>query len=115
MGSEILKGLNPNQRFWSIIKIGILISLVEAFAQTNIKNKNAVNGIIGYIIIVFILYSAYDYEGFGHMNLVWSCVSIIFCFTIGHMYYDEPMNGYTVSAIVFALIAIYLAHRSDEV
>jgi multidrug transporter EmrE-like cation transporter len=113
--TEILNNLNPNRRFWIVIKFAILISIIESLTQLNIKKKNLVYGIIGYSIIVFILYKAYDYEGLGHMNLVWSCVSIISCYIIGYIFFNEQINHYTLAAILFATTAIYLAHRSDEV
>ena len=113
--TEILNNLNPNERYWVVIKFAILISLIESLSQVSIKKKKLVYAIIGYSIIVFILYKAYDYEGLGHINLVWSCISIICCYIIGYMFFNEQINSYTLAAILFATIAIYLAHRSDEV
>ena len=111
---EILNNLNPNQRFWIVIKFAILISIIETFSQYNVKNKNIFCGILGYSLIVLILYKAYNYEGLGHMNLVWSCVSIITCYAVGCVNFNENFNKYTVGAIFFAICSIYLAHRSDE-
>lgn len=111
---EILSNLTPNQRFWLVIKFALAISLVESISQVNIKNKNILIGLMGYTIIVLILYNSYDYEGLGHMNLVWSCVSIIMCYLMGYLFFNESINIYTAGAIVFSLCAIYLAHRSDE-
>lgn len=113
--TEILNNLSPNKRYWIVIKFAILISMIESLSQLSIKKKKLVYGIIGYTIIVFVLYNAYDYEGLGHMNLVWSCVSIIFCYIIGYLFFNEQINKYTLAAIIFSIIAIYLAHRSDEV
>ena len=86
---EILSNLTPNQRFWLVIKFALVISFVESISQVNIKNKNLFIGLIGYFIIVFILYNAYNYEGLGHMNLVWSCVSIIMCYLMGYLFFEE--------------------------
>jgi multidrug transporter EmrE-like cation transporter len=52
--------------------------------------------------------------GMGHMNLVWSCTSIIICYIISHFVYKESINKYTVIAILLAIAAIYFAHQSDE-
>ena len=112
---EVLNDLVPNQRFWIVIRFAILISLIETFTQFTIKKRNIISGILGYSLIVLILYNAYNYEGLGHMNLVWSCVSIITCYIVGCVYLNEPFNKYTVGAIFFALCAIYLAHRADEI
>jgi len=48
------------------------------------------------------------------MNLVWSSISIITCYILGKLYFNEPFNRYTVVAIILAILAIYFAHRSDE-
>jgi len=112
---EILSNLKPNARFWVVIKFAILISIIESISQASIKGKKVIYGFIGYGIIVLILSNAYNYEGLGHMNLVWSCVSIITCYIIGCIGFKEPFNNYTIGAIFCALMAIYLAHRSDEV
>ena len=114
MAAEILSGLTPNQRFWIVIQFAIFISAIEAFAQLNIKNHNIFLGFLGYTIIVFVLYKAYNYEGLGHMNLVWSCLSIIIAYIVGYIYFKEKMNKYTFIAVIFALLAIYFAHLSDE-
>lgn len=112
---EILSNLNPNQRFWIVIKFAVIISVIESVAQANIKGKGLFVGMIGYIIIVLILYNAYNYEGLGHMNLVWSCISIITCYLIGHFVFKESFNKYTLCAIILAIGAIYFAHMADEI
>lgn len=111
---EILSKLGPNDRFWLVIKFALVISLVESISQVNIKQKNVLIGLIGYTIIVFILYNSYNYEGLGHMNLVWSCVSILMCYFMGYLFFNESINVYTIGAMIFSICAIYLAHRSDE-
>lgn len=112
--AEILSHLRPNQRFWIVIQFALFISLVEVFAQFSLKSGNIWFGFIGYAIIAMILLKAYNYEGLGHMNLVWSCVSIIMCYIMGYLYFGEPANKYTFIAIIFAMLAIYFAHMSDE-
>ena len=112
---EILNNLKPNERFWIVIKFAIIISIIESIAQTNIKSKRLFIGMLGYIIIVLILYNAYNYEGLGHMNLVWSCISIIMCYLIGHFIFNESLNKYTFCSIILAILAIYFAHMSDEI
>lgn len=113
--AEILVNLNPNQRFWIVIRLAILISIIEAFSQFSLKNNNIVPGIIGYICVASVLLYSFRYEGLGHMNLVWSCISIIVCYILGCIYLKEPFNKYTFIAILLALGAIYFAHQSDEV
>ena len=112
--SEKINNLNPNERFYLVILFGICISLVEAFSQYSLKSKNLIIGVIGYIIVSYILFNSYNYEALGHMNLMWSCISIVLCFIVGVFFFNEPFNRYTFSAVIFALIAIYLGHLSDE-
>lgn len=114
MATEIIRGLKPNQRFWIAIKFGLLISLIEIISQFNLKKGILIYGILGYTLVATILFYALTFEGLGHMNLIWSCMSIITCYTLGRIYFDEPFNRFTIIAIVLALTAIYFAHRSDE-
>jgi len=111
---EILSNLKPNARFWIVIKFAFIISIIESFSQASIKSKHILYGFIGYGIIVLLLANSYNYEGLGHMNLVWSCVSIITCYIIGCIGFNESFNNYTIAAIICAIMAIYLAHLSDE-
>lgn len=111
---EVISGLNPNERFHTVLKLAILISLVEAFSQAQLKNDTFILGLLGYMCVAYILYQSYHYEGMGHMNLVWSCTSIIICYIISYVLYKEPINKYTLIAIFFAILAIYFAHQSDE-
>ena len=112
---EVLSGLNPNQRFHIVIKFAMLLSLVEAFSQAHLKNDTYYLGVLGYICIAYILYQSYHYEGMGHMNLVWSCTSIIICYLVSYVVYKEAINKYTIIAIALAIAAIYFAHQSDEI
>jgi hypothetical protein len=113
--TEILLKLNPNARFWIVIKFALIISIIESISQASIKGQRIIYGFIGYGMIVLLLSKSYNYEGLGHMNLVWSCVSIITCYIIGCIGFNEQINKYTFLAILFAIMAIYLAHCSDEV
>lgn len=115
MATEILRGLNPNQRFWIAIKFALLISLIEIISQFNLKKGVLIYGILGYTLVATILFYALTFEGLGHMNLIWSSMSIITCYILGKLYFDEPFNRYTIIAITLAIFAIYFAHRSDEV
>ena len=111
---EILDHLYPKERFRTVILFGIIISFVEVYAQYSLKSKRKLFGIIGYIVVALILFKSYDYEALGHMNLVWSCISIILCFVLGVIIFKEPFNKYTFLSVCFALIAIYLGYLSDQ-
>ena len=119
---EVINNLGPNERFWIVIYFATAISVFEAIAQSNLKlysngNENKIYLIIGilfYIFVSFTLMSSYRYEGLAHMNLVWSCMSIIIAYIVGVFLFGENINRYTILAIMFAMMAIYFAHRQDE-
>lgn len=118
---EILDNKTPNQRFWVVIWIIVAITLVEACAQATLKTAHIKKntyliplGILFYATVAYLLYLVYRYEGLGHVNLVWSCASIIIAILIGCIFFKEPHNRYTYVAILLAFGAIYFAHRADE-
>jgi drug/metabolite transporter (DMT)-like permease len=118
---EILDNKTPNQRFWVVIWIIVAITLVEACAQTSLKTARVKKniyfiplGVFFYAIVATLLYVTYKFEGMGHVNLVWSCASIVIAILIGCVLFGEPHNRYTYTAIVLAFAAIYFAHRADE-
>jgi drug/metabolite transporter (DMT)-like permease len=120
-GPEILDNKTPNERFWVVIWLVVGITLVEACAQATLKTARIKGmpylvplGVVFYAVVATLLYFSYKYEGLGHINLVWSCVSIIIAILIGCILFHEPHNKYTYVAIILAFGAIYFAHRADE-
>jgi drug/metabolite transporter (DMT)-like permease len=112
---EVLHKKSPNERFYTVIRFALVICVIEMFSQATLKhNRYPVLGIFGYIVLAIILHNSYYYENMGHMNLVWSCVSIITGFLVSHYFFDERINRYTLFAILLAMLAIYTAHLSDE-
>lgn len=118
---EVLDNKIPNQRFWPVIWIILAITVFEACAQTSLKTARAKNkiyliplGVAFYATVATLLYFSYKYEGLGHVNLVWSCISIIVAILIGCLLFNEPHNKFTYIAILLAFAAIYFAHRADE-
>jgi multidrug transporter EmrE-like cation transporter len=111
---EVIQHRSPNERLKIVLLFALMISLVEVYAQYSLKSRRVFFGVLGYIVVAMILLNSYNYEALGHMNLVWSCVSIIMCFVIGFFVFKEPFNKYTFLSVCFALIAIYLGHLSDE-
>jgi multidrug transporter EmrE-like cation transporter len=111
---EVIFNRIPNQRFYIVLLFALFISFVEAYAQYSLKLHRITIGILGYICVAIILFNSYNYEALGHMNLVWSCISIVTCFTLGVVFFKEPFNKYTFLAVCFALTAIYLSYLSDE-
>ncbi len=118
---EVLDGKTPNERFWVVIWIIVAITVAEACAQATLKTARARKmpylvplGILFYTAVATLLYFCYKYEGLGHVNLVWSCASIVIAILIGCIVFNEPHNRYTYIAILLAFSAIYFAHRADE-
>ncbi len=124
---EIIRGKTPNQRLWIVIILAIGLSLIEMVAQVSIKHAREdtllhsqenktylLVAIVFYTVIVLLLFYSYNFEGLGHMNMVWSCVSIVLAFVIGYIFFKEPFNKFTILAIILASFAIYFAHLADE-
>jgi drug/metabolite transporter (DMT)-like permease len=118
---EVLDNKTPNERFWLVIWIIVAITFVEACAQATLKTARAKKlgylvplGVLFYAIVAYLLYVSYKYEGLGHVNLVWSCASIIIAILVGCILFNEPHNKYTYIAVILAFAAIYFAHRADE-
>jgi len=103
-----------HSRFATIIYFAILYACVEVIALYHLKKKNVPIAIICYVFIAFILVNAYEYVEIGHMNIITSVISIMLSFLISYMYLGEKVNKYTFIAIIFALLAIYFSHLSDE-
>lgn len=118
---EVIGGKTPNERLFPVIMFAFSISIIEACGQYIIKDSQIKNnpyevlfGAMFYIVLCFVLYKAYFYENVGHMNMVWSCMSIIVAYLVGHCFYNEDINRWSILSIILACIAIYTAHRADE-
>jgi drug/metabolite transporter (DMT)-like permease len=121
---EYINNRSPDDRFAIVIIFAMIIVFCEAIAQSSMKhyskNKPDCNkifiaiGIIGYMCVSLFLYTSYKYENIGHMNMIWSCMSIIIAYIAGYTFFNETFNKYTCLSIVFAGCAIYLGHLSDE-
>ena len=118
---EIIKGLLPDERFKIILVLVVAISFVECYAQYNLKNGRKhhnkhclVLSALLYGFICYLLYTSYEFEGMGHVNLMWSCISIILAYIVGVIVFGEHLNKYGLLAILFALLAVYCSHLNDE-
>lgn len=92
-----------------IVIYSVILSFLESFAQTNLKSGNLLIGIIGYMLVAYSLYYLYTRFKLSSFNIIWSSVSIVSAALIGYVLYKEDVNIYKKFAILFALIAIYLA------
>jgi drug/metabolite transporter (DMT)-like permease len=113
--------MNSKDNFIKVIQLILIIAIVETFSLICLKEGNnngnshfILCGFLGYIVVVYILCKTLAFEGIGQVNLVWNCVTIFTAFAAGHIMFNEKVNKYTFYAIVFAVIAIYLAQLSSE-
>ena len=118
---EILGEKTPNQKFWLVMALILGISIFEACGQFSIRNGNGKRekkwlffGIAFYAVVCYLLWKSYTYEGMGHVNLLWSCLSIILAYVSGIVFFGEVCNKYTILAIALAFSAIYVSHLGDE-
>jgi len=101
----------------------ILIAIVEMTSQFMMK-KGAINkhietkyllyGIIGYLLIAYILWITFEYRGMGEINLMWNVVTTISSAYIGYHYFKERTNNYTLYAILFAVLALYFNYMASQ-
>jgi len=110
------------QAFWIVVGFALFIAGIEACAQTSLKMAQNRGGVVAlivlgmlfYAIVGYFLYRSYSYEGMGHMNLVWNCMSTITAFAIGYILFQEKFNAYTCVAIFLALASIWFAYLSSS-
>ena len=122
--SEIIKEMGPNSRIRIVLPLVIGIAFFECYAQYTLKHDRENGGKnkwrclvaagIAYAIVCYLLYKSYQYEGMGHVNILWSCVSILLAYAVGVSFFNEHINKYGYVAIFFACMAIYFSHRNDE-
>lgn len=97
----------------------LFITLFESVGQFCLKKFQSKNlyiyfiiAIIAYIIVCGLLCVCYRNNGYmGKVNLVWSCMSIIFVFLFGYIFLNETIHKHDIIALMFALLAIYFASK----
>lgn len=107
--------------FWVVIGFALFIAGIEACGQTSLKTAQAQDrsylvplGMLFYALVGYFLYKSYYYEGMGHMNLVWNCMSTMTAFIIGFLLFGERFNHFTCIAIILAIASIAFAYLSSE-
>ncbi len=110
-----------NDKFSKVIQLILIIAIVETLSliclkegEINSKHHFILCGFLGYIIVTYVLCKTLTFEGIGQVNLVWNCMTIFTAFAAGHLLFNEKVNKYTFYAIIFAVIAIYLAQLSSD-
>ena len=105
-----------------IIYAIIFITLFEATAQVCLKkfelnNHNSylyfIIGAILYFFVINLLCICYKHKGkLGNINLMWSCMSIIFVIIFGFIFLQEEIKLHDIIAVIFAMLAIYFANMN---
>ena len=123
--SSLMKSCLPQSPIGIVVVFAIFIAFFEAIAQSSLKyfsldrdkrsNFYVAIGVLGYIMVSLLLLTSYEYEDMGHMNMTWSCVSIITAYVMGFLLFEEHVNNYTIISIALALSAIYVGQISDIV
>jgi drug/metabolite transporter (DMT)-like permease len=103
-----------------IIYAVVLITLFEATAQVFLKKFEVgrdnsylylLTALGLYFIVCCLLCLCYKNKGgLGKVNLMWSCMSIIFVILFGYIFLQEEIKMHDMMAIFFAFLAIYFAN-----
>lgn len=103
---------------YEILLLIFLITIVEASAQVCIKKyrlNNKYNYILYaitlYFILIYLLYNCYSKNiDIGYVNLIWSCMSIIFVILFGVIFLTEKIKNKEMLAFMFAILAIFILY-----
>jgi len=103
-----------------IIYAVVLITLFEATAQVCLKKFEVgrhttyyylLAAVALYFIVCGLLCLCYKNKGgLGKVNLMWSCMSIIFVILFGYIFLQEEIKRHDVIAVILAFLAIYFAN-----
>ena len=103
-----------------IIYAVVLITLFEATAQVCLKKFELgkdgtylylLSAVALYLIVCGLLCLCYKNKGhLGKVNLMWSCMSIIFVILFGYIFLPEEIKRHDMLAILCAFGAIYFAN-----
>lgn len=103
-----------------IIYAVVLITLFEATAQVFLKKFEVgrhstylylLTALALYFIVCCLLCLCYKNNGaLGKVNLMWSCMSMIFVILFGYIFLQEEIKVHDMMAIFFAFLAIYFAN-----
>lgn len=76
-----------------------LTSIFEAFAQSSIQIAQRYNStwhlivaMCCYVIVTICLYIAYQYQGVGMVNALWSGMTIAMMLAIGYFFFGERLS-----------------------
>ena len=93
----------------------ILLTLIEACSQYNLKLFNKSNnmqyfviGAIGYVIISAIISYLFGFEKMGIVNNLWNVCSSIFIVIVGYLFFSEKLSTVQIIGVVFGVMGMAL-------
>jgi len=104
-----------------IISLIFTIVLLECLAQGCLKQTHLTNNktyfcisVLSYLVICLLLVKSYSYKGIGMVNLIWSCLSILFVILTGVIFFHERITSNDMIGIVLILIGLYFVFMKDH-
>jgi multidrug transporter EmrE-like cation transporter len=96
----------------------IFVVIAETFSQYYIK-KSAVNNnfkylffaLLFYCIVIYFLYKIYLFHNMGPTFLIWSVLSTMSIYFIGHIIYKEKITIQDVIGGSLCFIGLYLVYK----
>lgn len=93
----------------------ILVVIAESFAQNYIKesslsqNKNYLFiSVFFYGFVCYFLYTLYRFNNMGPIFLLWSITSSLSVYSLGYLFYGEPISLYDLVGVAFCALGLYL-------
>ena len=81
-------------------------SLTYVYAEINRNVFVLLLGWITYFIVMLFLIQAYKTKGVGYVNLLWSGLTTLIMFLIGHLVFQEKLTWKEATGAVIILIGI---------
>jgi multidrug transporter EmrE-like cation transporter len=100
----------------------IFIVLLECLAQGCLKQSYITNdkkflcvSVLSYLVICLLLVKTYAYKGVGIVNLIWSCLSILFVIATGIIFFHEELTKNDMIGTGLILTGLYFVYMKDHI
>jgi drug/metabolite transporter (DMT)-like permease len=107
--------------FSIILTLIFLIVILECLAQGCIKQTKLTNNnkylcisVLAYLAICLCLVKTYEYKSMGIINLIWSCLSILFIILTGVIFFHEKLTINDYIGMIFIFIGLYFVFMKDH-
>jgi drug/metabolite transporter (DMT)-like permease len=112
--------LEINKNMSNILTVIFLVILIvlcggsaQYFARSFYDTKDLKDLVISgtfFSIALVIIYKAYDYHHVYLLNNLWSCLSIIYVYLIGYLFWNEKLTNYEIAATALIIIGIFVIY-----